>query len=152
MKCRTGVLTLIAVIILSCSSKGKEFEKHNRLAQMYASSDSLEKAIEEWQLAIQADPNNKLSPAVINNIMNAKNKLNEQNEYNKAICQKNMSAIESAACIGYAQNAIAGDARYPTKNEIISSGIIDEFPKCPSGGTYKYDSKEGIVQCSIHNR
>ena len=99
MKNLIGVLIFI-LIIISCNSKGKVFNEHNKLAQMYASSDSLEKAIDEWQLAIKADPDNKLSSGVIDNIMNAKGKLKEQNEYNKAICKQNMSAIESAAAIG----------------------------------------------------
>ena len=151
MKNLIGVLIFI-LIIISCNSKGKVFNEHNKLAQMYASSDSLEKAIDEWQLAIKADPDNKLSSGVIDNIMNAKGKLKEQNEYNKAICKQNMSAIESAAAIGYAQNAIVGNPRYPMKNELISKGLLPEFPKCPSGGTYTYDDKEGIVKCSIHEK
>jgi hypothetical protein len=67
--------------------------------------------------------------------MNAKGKLKEQIEYTKIICEQNMMTIESAASIGYANNAIAGNTRYPLKIEILSRGLLPAFPQCPSGGT-----------------
>jgi len=69
-------------------------------------------------------------------------------------CKQNMSAIESAANIGYAKNAIDGSAAYPlTLAAMVTGGWLDATPVCPSAGTYTYPadaSNPGRVKCSTH--
>jgi len=66
-----------------------------------------------------------------------------------AACKQNQAAIETAAAIGYANNAIAGSAEYPADlAAMVTAGLLDEVPTCPSGGTYTYDNSNGTVTCS----
>ena len=71
-----------------------------------------------------------------------------------AACRQNMAAIESAASIGYAQNAVDGSADYPaTIDEMVTNGYLDVAPTCPSEGAYTYPDAavgEGRVSCSTH--
>jgi hypothetical protein len=85
----------------------------------------------------------------MNNILNAKLKLDQENKINKMACQQNISALESALAISYAKNALSGKAYYSSMELLISLGIIHNMPKCPSGGMYKTDG-QGNVECSIH--
>ncbi len=157
----------LLLILISCSNSKKEFQKHNRLAQKYATSDSLEQAIKEWQRAIKADPENELAPKVMDNISNAKRSLQQQNKIKKlnkesnklgqsanaTACMQNMAAIESAANIGYAKNALAGEAKYPTSIDVMmTKGWLLEMPVCPAGGKYIYDSNNGTVKCTVHGK
>jgi len=67
-----------------------------------------------------------------------------------AACKQNQAAIETAAAIGYANNAIAGSAEYPADlAAMVADGLLDEPPECPSGGTYTYDNSNGTVTCSV---
>jgi prepilin-type N-terminal cleavage/methylation domain-containing protein len=69
-----------------------------------------------------------------------------------AACIQNQSAIDSAASIGYAQLAIADDARYPTQAELVSLNLMDAFPTCPGTGTIAYDVTTGKGSCDVHFR
>ena len=60
MKYLKCIFFILLLILISCGNNQKEFQRHNKLAQMYAASDSLELAIKEWQLALKADPKNAL--------------------------------------------------------------------------------------------
>jgi len=67
-----------------------------------------------------------------------------------AACKQNQAAIETAAAIGYANNAIGGSAAYPADlATMVADGLLDEVPTCPSGGTYTYDNSTGTVTCSV---
>jgi hypothetical protein len=69
-----------------------------------------------------------------------------------ATCKQNITQIESALAISYAQNAINNDARYvSTLDSLKILSLIPEIPTCPSGGTYTIDKQNGTVTCSINN-
>jgi len=75
---------------------------------------------------------------------------------NKSACKENQAAVESAANIGYANNALAGTAAYP--NDIatmVSDDLLEEVPTCPSdGAAYSYSggaSGDGSCQCAGAN-
>ena len=70
-----------------------------------------------------------------------------------AACKQNMTAIESAANIGYANSAISGTAEYPaTLAAMVTDGLLDAAPTCPGSGTYTYTQATGKVACSAHAR
>jgi hypothetical protein len=73
-----AIFILSIVILVSCYNSNQYFVQHDKLAQMYIDSDSLTKAIEEWQLALKADPKNKLASQVTDNIIIIKIKLKQQ--------------------------------------------------------------------------
>jgi len=65
-----------------------------------------------------------------------------------AACKEDQAAIESAAAIGYAKNAISSTAAYPTQEELTSLGYLDVFPTCPGTGTISYDATDGTSTCT----
>ena len=66
-----------------------------------------------------------------------------------AACMQSQAAVESAAAIGYAQNAIAGSAQYPaTMAAMVSDGLLDVVPTCPGDGTISYTQADGDATCS----
>jgi prepilin-type N-terminal cleavage/methylation domain-containing protein len=70
-----------------------------------------------------------------------------------AACKQNQAAIESAASIGYAQNAVAGAAAYPADiAAMVTASLLDAIPECPVAGTAGYTSTyvaaSGKVSCS----
>ncbi|MBN2414439.1 prepilin-type N-terminal cleavage/methylation domain-containing protein [bacterium] len=70
-----------------------------------------------------------------------------------AACKQNMTAIESAANIGYANSAISGTAAYPASlAAMVTAGLLDASPTCPGDGTYTYTQATGKVACSSHTR
>ncbi len=151
---------ILLLILISCGNDKKAFERHNKLAHMYAASDSLELAIKEWQLALKADPENELAPQVKDNILKAKMNLKLDTKFSRlarsadaAACKKNMAAIESAANMKFSQNVLDGNAKYPSSiREMVNSGYLDSEPECPSGGVYLYDSNTGKVECTVHGK
>ncbi|NQT25290.1 TonB family protein [candidate division KSB1 bacterium] len=65
-------------------------------------------------------------------------------------CQHNQKSIESAASIGYANNALDGEAYFPNDiSEMIEMGLLPAIPRCPNGGTYIYEPIKGTATCSI---
>jgi prepilin-type N-terminal cleavage/methylation domain-containing protein len=66
-----------------------------------------------------------------------------------AACKQNQAAIESAAAIGYANNAIAGSAAYPADiAAMVTADLLPETPTCPSDGDdYTYVVADGTVSC-----
>lgn len=65
-----------------------------------------------------------------------------------ATCKANQHAIEAAAAMVYAQNAIAGSPAFPANLAALASEFTTgETPTCPSGGTYTYSSTDGSVSC-----
>ena len=73
-----------------------------------------------------------------------------------AACKQNQTAIESAANIGYAQNAMANNAVYPADiAAMVTANLLDApAPTCPDGGTYTYTVGTGKVVCDAdgHDR
>ena len=71
-----------------------------------------------------------------------------------AACQQNQASVESAAAIGYADNAIAGAAVYPAWDDLVSDYLGAVQPTCPEasadGEPYdtEYDSTTGTVTCT----
>jgi len=80
--------------------------------------------------------------------------LDLSNSAKVAACKQNMAAIESAASIGYAQNAVNGSAAYPASiAAMVTGGYLDGAPTCPGAGTYTYPDATigaGRVSCSTH--
>ncbi len=74
-----------------------------------------------------------------------------------AACKSNQNNIESAAAMGYARSAIqteltAEHAAYPASiNIMVTAGLLDRAPACPSGGSYaeQYNASDGTVACSF---
>ncbi len=67
-----------------------------------------------------------------------------------AACKQNQATIETGAAVGYANAAIAGSAAYPaTIAAMVSAGLLNAVPVCPSAGTYTYTNSNGKVTCSI---
>ncbi len=70
-----------------------------------------------------------------------------------AACKQNQASIETAAAIGYAQNAIDPSAttEYPTDiATMVTDGLLPEQPTCPTGGqNYEttYSNTSGTVTC-----
>ena len=66
-----------------------------------------------------------------------------------AACKQNQASIETAAAIGYANNAIAGSAGYPASMDaMVTDGLLDAVPTCPGSGGYTYAPATGTVSCS----
>jgi len=66
-----------------------------------------------------------------------------------AACKQNMTGIESAANIGYANAAMTGTAAYPaTIAAMVTANLLDAVPTCPDGGGYTYVQATGKVTCS----
>ena len=70
-------------------------------------------------------------------------------EAEAATCKSNQHAIEAAASMYYAEQAIAGSPAFPTDLDAMSSLFTAGTPACPGGGTYTYDNSDGSVSCSI---
>ncbi len=67
-----------------------------------------------------------------------------------AACKQNQATIETAAAVGYANNAIAGSAAYPASiAAMVTAGLLNAAPACPASGTYTYSSTAGTVTCSV---
>lgn len=66
-----------------------------------------------------------------------------------ATCKANQHAIEAAASMYYAQQAVAGTPAFPETLDDMSALFTTGTPTCPSGGTYTYDNTDGSVSCSI---
>lgn len=65
-----------------------------------------------------------------------------------ATCKANQHAIEAAASMTYAQNAIAGSPAFPANLAAMAGSFTTgSTPTCPSGGTYTYDATSGSVTC-----
>ena len=74
-----------------------------------------------------------------------------------AACKQNQAAIESAANIGYAQNAVANPQVINTANELypediatmVADGLLPSPPVCPSDGLtpYNYVNTDGTSSC-----
>ena len=62
-------------------------------------------------------------------------------------CKANLSAIESAMALAYAQNAASGSPGFPADYAVTTYYASGSVPTCPSGGTYTYDSATGTVTC-----
>lgn len=63
-----------------------------------------------------------------------------------AACKQNQASIETAAAIGYADNAINGTPGYPS--DLVTGGYLDSMPTCPGSGTISYDDSNGTADCS----
>jgi prepilin-type N-terminal cleavage/methylation domain-containing protein len=67
-----------------------------------------------------------------------------------AACKQNQASAETAAAIGYANNAIGGTAGYPADfAAMVAANLLDAAPTCPGGGTYTYSNTSGTVVCSV---
>ena len=67
-----------------------------------------------------------------------------------AACKQNQATIETAASVGYAQAAMTGSAAYPaTIAAMVSGGLLNAAPVCPSSGTYTYTQASGTVTCDV---
>jgi prepilin-type N-terminal cleavage/methylation domain-containing protein len=82
--------------------------------------------------------------------------LDLSNSAKVASCKQNQAAIESAASIGYAQNAIAGAAAYPaTVAAMVAAALITApAPTCPTDassydGAGEYNAATGQCSCSV---
>jgi len=84
----------------------------------------------------------------------AKSEAKRQRERAEALqCDTRRGIVASACSLYYASMAAAGKTPgYPktyTDQSLYADGIV---PKCPSGGTWTYDSTTGrIVHCSVHD-
>ncbi|MFO7889277.1 MAG: type II secretion system protein [bacterium] len=65
-------------------------------------------------------------------------------------CKQNQASIEAAANIGYAQNALAGNAEYPADiAAMVLAGYLDETPLCPTDdAAYNYTQADGTAECA----
>lgn len=70
-------------------------------------------------------------------------------EAEAATCKSNQHAIEAAASMYYAEQAVAGSPAFPADLSSMSSLFTTGAPSCPGGGTYTYDNTVGSVSCSI---
>lgn len=71
-------------------------------------------------------------------------------EAEAATCKANQHAIEAAASMFYAENAVAGTPAFPADLASMASQFTSgSVPTCPSGGTYTYDNSTGSVTCSV---
>jgi len=68
----------------------------------------------------------------------------EVNQKAEELCKQNIAAIETAAAIFYADQAIAGNARYPKTIREMVPNYLDKIPICPLG-EYVYDNSNGTV-------
>jgi MSHA pilin protein MshA len=67
-----------------------------------------------------------------------------------ATCKANQHAIEAAAAMVYAENAVAGSPAFPADLDAMASRFTTgSAPSCPSSGTYTYDNSDGSVSCSV---
>lgn len=71
-----------------------------------------------------------------------------------AACQQNQASIESAAAVGYADNAIAGGAVYPSWTNLYTTYLGGTAPECPESGNAtpysgSYSTTNGTVSCSL---
>jgi len=65
-----------------------------------------------------------------------------------AACMQSQAAVESAATIGYANNAIESAATYPTKSDMVNDGLIDQWPICKTAGAdISYTQSDGDASC-----
>ncbi len=64
-------------------------------------------------------------------------------------CKGNQHAIEAAAAMYYAEQAVAGSPAFPATLAAMSSLFTTGSPSCPGSGTYTYDNTDGSVSCSI---
>jgi len=71
-------------------------------------------------------------------------------EAEAATCKANQHAIEAAAAMKYAENALAGSPGFPADLSALAAQFTTgTAPTCPGGGTYTYDNSDGSVSCSI---
>jgi prepilin-type N-terminal cleavage/methylation domain-containing protein len=71
-------------------------------------------------------------------------------EAEAATCKANQHAIEAAASMYYAEQAVAGTPAFPADLASMASQFTSgSTPTCPSGGTYTYDPATGSVVCSV---
>ncbi len=70
-------------------------------------------------------------------------------EAESATCKGNQHAIEAAAAMYYAEQAVAGTPAFPATLAAMSSLFTTGTPDCPGGGTYTYDNTDGSVSCSV---
>lgn len=70
-------------------------------------------------------------------------------EAESATCKANQHAIEAAAAMYYAEQAVAGTPAFPATLAAMSGLFTTGTPDCPSTGTYTYSSVDGSVSCSL---
>ncbi|MEJ2053417.1 MAG: type II secretion system protein [Calditrichaceae bacterium] len=71
-------------------------------------------------------------------------------EAEAATCKANQHAIEAAASMVYAENAVAGSPAFPADLASMATQFTSgSAPTCPGGGTYTYDNTDGSVSCSL---
>ena len=85
-------------------------------------------------------------------LVEAKSEAKRQRERVDAMqCQRRRGTVGSACAIYYASTALAGDPRFPktyADPSLYADGVV---PKCPSDGTWTYDSATGRIRgCSVH--
>ena len=67
-----------------------------------------------------------------------------------ATCKANQHAIEAAAAMVYAQNAVAGSPAFPADLASMATQLTTgSTPSCPASGTYTYSNTTGSVTCSV---
>ena len=77
--------------------------------------------------------------------------LDLSNQAKVAACKQSQQAIEAAANIGYARNAMNGSAVYPTEAELTSQSLLSTFPTCPALGSITYTAATGLASCTLHS-
>jgi prepilin-type N-terminal cleavage/methylation domain-containing protein len=70
-------------------------------------------------------------------------------EAESATCKGNQHAIEAAAAMFYAENAVAGSPAFPATLDAMETLFTTGTPSCPGDGTYTYDATGGSVSCSV---
>jgi len=70
-------------------------------------------------------------------------------EAEAATCKGNQHAIEAAAAMYYAEQAVAGSPAFPATLAAMSTLFTTGTPDCPGAGTYTYSNTDGSVSCSI---
>jgi len=61
-------------------------------------------------------------------------------------CKSNQAAVEAAASIAYANNAVNGNPNFPAALA-DSMFLNNEIPTCPDGGDIGYDNTSGAASC-----
>jgi len=67
-----------------------------------------------------------------------------------AACHSNVKAIQAAANMYYADQALSGSAAFPTALTQLTPTYLDEAPTCQNSGTYSITN--GIVSCSVDGK
>lgn len=69
-----------------------------------------------------------------------------------ATCKANQHAVEAAAAMYYAEQAIAGSPAFPTAAQLAGLFTTGTAPTCPTTpANFSYDNTDGSASCTTAN-